>query len=112
MIALTTSVRIADNEKELLKEGLGHAITLLPGKSENSLMISLSDDTPMYFRGKKAREAAFLEVSCFGLGQPRAYEEMTGEVCRLLEETLGISPANVYIKYTETVHWGTDGRNL
>jgi len=110
MFALTTSASIAGKE-EALKEGLGKAVALLPGKSEAHLMISLTGDTPMFFRGEKCG-AAFLDVGCFGRGKPEAYARMSGAVCALLEKELGIAPANVYIKYSETMDWGWNGGNL
>jgi phenylpyruvate tautomerase PptA (4-oxalocrotonate tautomerase family) len=110
MIALTTTVDIAGRE-ESLKTALGEAITLLPGKSESHLMISLSGKTPMFFQGE-AREAAFLEISCFGKGQPAAYDKMTGRVCEIMHDLLGVSPANTYVKYAETTNWGWNGGNF
>ena len=110
MFALTTSASVAGKE-EALKAGLGRAVELLPGKSEAHLMLSLTGDTPMYFAGEK-RDAAFLDVGCFGCGQPEAYARMSGAVCALLEKELGIAPANVYIKYSETTNWGWNGGNL
>ena len=110
MIALTTSVSLSGKE-DALKAGLGRAISLLPGKSEAHLMLSLTGNTPMYFQGQK-RDAAFLEVSCFGHGSPAAYGRLTAAVCALLEKELGLDPANVYVKYAETTNWGWNGGNL
>jgi hypothetical protein len=111
MIALTTSAELIPAKEEALKSRLGEAITLLPGKSQAYLMLSLQGGVPMYFQGER-RNAAFLEVSCFGHGQPAAYERMTGAVCDAVEELLGISPANIYVKYAETTNWGWNGANL
>jgi len=110
MFALTTSAGIAGKE-EALKTGLGRAVTLLPGKSEAHLMISLRGDVPMYLAGQ-ARGIAFLDVSCFGKGNSAAYARMTAAVCALFEKELGIDPANVYVKYSETGDWGWNGGNL
>ena len=110
MISLTTSADIAGRE-EAIKAGLGEAIALLPGKSEAWLMISLTGGTPMYFQGE-ARQAAFVDVSCFGSGKPEAYDRMTGAVCALLERELGIAPANTYVKYAETTNWGWNNKNF
>ena len=110
MFALTTSASIAGKE-EALKAGLGKAVALLPGKSEAHLMLSLTGDTPMYFHGEKS-DAAFLDVSCFGSGRPEAYARMTAAVCALFEKELGIAPADVYIKYSETTNWGWNNGNL
>ena len=111
MISLTTSAEVTPERAERLKAGLGQAITLLPGKSEAWLMISLTGNTPMYFQGAK-RDAAFVDVSCFGGGSPGAYAKMTGAVCALLQKELGLDPANVYVKYSETANWGWNGGNL
>ncbi len=110
MIAMTTSVNLAGKE-DALKAGFGRAISLLPGKSETYLMLSLTGDTTMYFQGEK-RNAAFLDISCFGCGNPQAYESLTGAVCGLLKDVLGLDPANVYVKYSETSNWGWNGGNL
>lgn len=109
MIAMTTSVDLTGKE-DVLKAGFGRSIALL-GKSDAYLMISLTGGTPMYFQGE-AREAAFLDVSCFGKGTAAGYETFTAAACDLLEQTLGLSPANIYIKYSETAHWGWNGANL
>ena len=111
MITLTTSADITPERAEALKAGFGQAIALLPGKTETWLMASLAGNTPMYFQGE-AREAAFLEVSCFGKGKPEAYGKLTGALCELLEQQLGIDPANVYVKYSESSNWGWNGGNL
>jgi phenylpyruvate tautomerase PptA (4-oxalocrotonate tautomerase family) len=110
MIALTTSADLAGKEAAL-KTGLGQAIALLPGKSEAWLMLSLTGGTPMYFQGE-ARDTAFLDVSCFGQGSPAAYGKLTGALCDLLKKQLGLAPANVYVKYSETANWGWNGGNL
>jgi phenylpyruvate tautomerase PptA (4-oxalocrotonate tautomerase family) len=111
MIALTTSAHITPADETALRAGFGRAIELLPGKSETHLMISFTGDTPMAFQGEK-RDAAYLEVSCFGHVAPEAYAKMTGAVCALVCETLHIDTANTYVKYTETTNWGWAGRNF
>ena len=111
MIALTTNQAISGEQSVRLKDGLGQAIALIPGKSEARLMISLTGGAAMFFQGEP-RQAAFLEVSCFGHPDAASYERLTGVVCELLEEVLGVPPENVYIKYSETDHWGWNGRNL
>ena len=111
MISLTTSAEITSESAERLKAGFGQAISLLPGKSEAWLMVSLKGDTAMYFQGAK-RDAAFVDVSCYGSGRPEAYGKLTGAVCDLLQTELGLDPANVYVKYSETPNWGWNGGNF
>jgi hypothetical protein len=111
MIALTTSVPITAKAAEQLKTGLGEAIALLPGKTEARLMLSLTDNIPMYYQGEE-RDIAFADVSCFGHPAPEHYGPLTAAICALLERVLALSPANVYVKYSETDNWGWNGGTL
>ena len=40
------------------------------------------------------------------------FSAMTGEVCRALEKTVGIAPADTYVTYAEVENWGWNGRNF
>ena len=111
MIQLTTSAAVTPENAERLKVKFGQAISLLPGKSESKLMISMRGETPMFFQGEK-RGAAFVEVSCFGQGKAGAYESLTAALCEILKEELSVDPGNIFIKYSETPYWGFNGRNL
>ena len=44
MIQLTTNVTVSDSAKAKLAAGLGEAISLLPGKNEGQLMLSISGE--------------------------------------------------------------------
>ena len=45
------SVKTTPEQRKELKERLGQALALIPGKSESWLMIDLADEQEMYFRG-------------------------------------------------------------
>jgi len=111
MIAITTTANIIPVLSDQLAEGLGQAISLIPGKSEAQLMLSFTGGTSMRFGGQ-VRSAAFVEVSLFGHAPAQAYDDLTAAICQLLEEVLEIPPENVFIKYSETEHWGWNGHNL
>ena len=100
-------------EKELaLKSALGKAIALIPGKSENHLMICIDDKQNMYFRGKNNVPIAYAEVKIYGKSTDEAYSQMTAELCGIFESILGISPDCTYIKYEECYIWGYNGKNI
>ena len=46
-----TNVPISKAQEISVKEKLGQAISLLPGKSENWLMVGFEPECPLYFRG-------------------------------------------------------------
>ena len=54
-------------EKETqLKERLGEAISIIPGKSESWFMLAIEGGIPMYFRGDDSQPTAFIEVKFMG----------------------------------------------
>lgn len=99
-------------QKETLKTRLGEAISILPGKSENWLMVFIEDDCAIWFQGKNDQPIAYVEVKIFGKSSESAYERLTGEITTILEETAGISPEHIYVKYEEVEHWGWNGSNF
>lgn len=106
------SVPLSDREKETLKTKLGQAITLIPGKSENWLMVGFEDNYSLYFKGKNDGKLAFVEVKIFGKTTDEAYDKLTARLCQIYEEVLGISQDGIYIKYEEVDHWGWNGANF
>lgn len=104
-INTTTNVKITEEKRELLKFQLGEAIGLL-GKTENWLMLSFEDEKKMFFKGKDSSPMAFVDISVFGDSADEQCEKMTKEICRVFNDTLGISPDMIYVKFTGTNQWG------
>ncbi len=111
-IKTTTSVKLNDEKKEALKSKLGQAIALIPGKSEAWLMLAFEDGAYMSFKGNADEDYAFADVSLFGSASDAAYDRLTGAICEILNEELGIKLSNIYVKYEETDHWGWNGSNF
>lgn len=111
-IKTTVSTEISDSAKENLKNKLGNAIALIPGKSENWLMLSFHDKTDMAFRGETHEEYAYIEVNIFGSASDAAYDRLTAAICEIINEELSIPLSNIYVKYEEAEHWGWNGNNF
>lgn len=107
-----TSVSVsAQKEAELYKK-LGEIIPILPGKSEQWLMLRLSDGCRMAFRGKSDKPIAMVEVKLFAKANDDAYERFTGALSKVFSDVLGIAPDQLYVKYEECDHWGYNGHNF
>lgn len=111
-ISTTTTVPITRTKETVLKEKLGQAIALIPGKTEEWLMLSFNPDTTMYFRGSNEKPLAFVIVSIFGAADSSAYDMLTARITEIMTDELGISPENVYVKYEEVNHWGWNAVNF
>jgi phenylpyruvate tautomerase PptA (4-oxalocrotonate tautomerase family) len=106
------SVKTTEEQRTELKERLGKAIALIPGKSESWLMIDLADEQNMYFRGDGQQPTAFIAVSVFGDPNPAAFDKMTAELTGIYGDVLGIAPDHIYVKYSTTHDWGWNGNNF
>ena len=106
------SVKTTPEQREELKTKLGQAISLIPGKSENWLMINLADEQNMYFKGNGQEPTAFVSVSVYGQPDRSAFQKLTAELTKIYREILGISPDRMYVKYATTQDWGWNGNNF
>lgn len=106
------TVKMTEQKKEAIKTKLGEAISLIPGKSENWLMVGFEDSYDLYFQGNKDGESAFVEVSIYGNTSSSACEALTGAICQIFEGELGIPKNRTYVKYQGISDWGWNGTNF
>lgn len=107
-----TNVNITKGKEIEIKKKLGKAIELIPGKSENFLMVSFEEQCSMYFKGESDSGIAFVEVKLFGSADAGSYNKLTAAITKILGEELEISPDHIYVKYEEVSNWGWNGSNF
>ena len=106
------TVKMSPETKERVKSRLGEAIAIIPGKSESWLMVGFEPDYKLYFRGSNAEPIAMVEVSVYGSENPSAFSKLTGQICDIFKDVLGIAPDHVYVKYQAVSNWGWNGDNF
>lgn len=107
-----TNLAITPEARKELTDALGQAIALLPGKSEQWLMLQFEDNCAMAFQGKSDAPIAMVNVQVYGKAPAECCDRLTAEITRLLEKTLRILPDHVYVAYAETPNWGWNGGNF
>lgn len=110
-IETKTNVKITEEKEKRIKELLGEAISIIPGKSERWLMLNFKDNQRMYFAGESS-PVCYAEVNLFGKASGEALEALTKRLCEIYESELGVSPGNTYVKYEEVDNWGWNGGNF
>ena len=109
-ISVKTNRKINEEKRLELKSELGKAISIIPGKSENWLMVDIEDGRNLYFRGSGSEDIVFAEVKIFGGASRQVYDKLTERLTDILRETAGAE--EIYIKYEEAETWGYNGGNF
>lgn len=105
------TVALSEAKKESIKTKLGQAIGTL-GKTESFLMVGFEDEYDLYMGGKKLDKGAFVSVRVFGQVNSSACDQMTGKICDIMQEELGIPGNAVYVTYQGIADWGWNGGNF
>ena len=105
------TVKVSEEQKEEIKTELGKLIATL-NKTETYLMVGIEDSYDLWFGGKKLDKGAYVAVSLLGDAPKELYEKLTGQICGLLGEKLGIPGNAVYVTYHPVSDWGWNGRNF
>lgn len=104
-----TSFPMTKEEEKKVKEGLGRAIQLIPGKTEDWLMVGFEQNLSMYFRGNQEDKTAYVNVKVFGSTPKSACEKLTKEICRIYEAELQVPADRIYVTFDDCEKWGWNG---
>ena len=110
-IATSTNVSISSRRRESIKERMGKAIEIIPGKTEGWLMLSFRDNVSMFFKGED-EPCAICQVKLFGSASEENYASLTEALTEILGDELDIDPDRIYITYEEIGVWGWNGGNF
>ena len=110
-INIKTNQSVSKTQQEAIKSGLGNAISTLPGKSEQWLMVVIEPEYILYHQGTDA-PAAMVEVQLYGGASGSAYSKLTGQISEILNSELSIPKNRIYVSYFSTSDWGWNGGNF
>lgn len=100
---------LSDEQENALKAGLGQAISLIPGKSEASLMLGIEDSYRLYLSGDHSLPMAYITVAVFSNRNHRGYEQLSEAISELFYRVLDIDPQRIFINYEDIPAWGVAG---
>ena len=105
------TTKVSADKKDRIKCELGKYITTLH-KSETYLMVGIEDEYELWLGGRKLEKGAYVSVSLFGSADKGDYDNLTGQICSMLNEELGIPSDGVYVTYHPVSDWGWNGKNF
>ncbi len=109
-INVKTNAAVSKEKCEAIKSALGQAITALPGKSEQWLMVGIEPECTLYFQGSDA-PCAMVQVQTYGTNASGT-DALTGKICEILGDNLSIPANRTYVSYFGTANWGWNGGNF
>ena len=107
-VAINSSQKISDAQKETIKTELGRLIAIIPTKSEAGLLIDFADSKTFYKAGEKV-PGAFIDVRLFHKSEFEPKKQFTEEVFELLTSELGIKKEHMCLSIMEFDNWGVAG---
>lgn len=111
-IKVRISCHITDEQEKALKTRFGKAISLVPGKSEEYLLLEFEDNCRLWLRGEQDEPIAYIEAAIFGNEGHLGYDAFSAEITKAFVEVLGIPSDRIYIKYEDITAWGVAGRYI
>ena len=106
------NIPVSRRQEVELKTRLGKAIELVPGKSEEYLLLGFEDNCRLWLRGGDSEPIAYIEANIFGNERHLGYDAFTAEVTHAFHDVLGVAPDRIYINYTDAPAWGAGGGNF
>jgi phenylpyruvate tautomerase PptA (4-oxalocrotonate tautomerase family) len=109
LLRLQTTVTPTAEQQPSLLAALSRIVTEAIGKPEQYVMVTL-ETTPMLLAGQPG-PAAFADVRSIGGLNSRVNKQIAQQLCALLEQSLAIPPARVYLNFSDVPasHWGWNG---
>lgn len=111
-VVVRVNIAITTEQEQELKVRLGQAIGIVPGKSEEYLLVDIEDRCHLFLAGDGQTPLAYLEVSVFGNEVHAGYTAFTKAVTQSLKDVLGIAPDHVYLHFSDVTAWGVSGRYI
>jgi len=109
LLRLETSAALPEDKRKALLASLSTAVAETIGKPEQYVMVAASQAARVM--SGKAGDAAFVDIRSIGGLNDDVNRKLSQQVCKLLGDSLGISPDRVYLNFTdvEASNWGWNG---
>ncbi|MBI9105929.1 MAG: hypothetical protein JEZ04_04240 [Spirochaetales bacterium] len=103
-------MKLTKKDEQRLVSRLGELITIIPGKTEKGLMVSVNNDSPLYLGGVSQEKAAYLEIKIFKDCARDIKKELAAQTIKMLEDEFSIPKEHVYVNFFEVFDWAARGQ--
>ncbi len=103
-VTVRTSAAMDRGQELELRTRIGRAVSLVPGKSEASLLLCFEGAGRMYLRGQEAL-SAYITAEFFGNEDHAGFNRFAAAVSRSFYDVLGVPAENVFIRFGDIDVW-------
>lgn len=107
-LSVTIGQKLDAPLREKLTAELGRLITLIPGKTEDGLIVHIQDAGALYMGGAQV-PCAYVDLRIYTKTTEEAKRSFTRETCAFLAREFGIPVERQYLTISEYPNWGYDG---
>jgi hypothetical protein len=111
-IEVTTSTKLSLEQRVAIKTELGKAIELIPGKTEQWLMVLFKDQTEIYFHGEQNSDSAYVSVGIRGKASREDFGRLGERITEILTAQTKLSADRIYVSYSEFENFSWSGSLL
>jgi phenylpyruvate tautomerase PptA (4-oxalocrotonate tautomerase family) len=107
-IQVTIGQKLSAPQKERLKSELGRLIAIIPGKSEQGLIVNIQDGSSLYMGGTE-EPSAYIDLRVYTKTDGEAKKRITREIFGLITREFAIPTGRQYLTISEYDQWGYGG---
>ena len=109
LLRLETTAALPEDKAQTLVSSLSKVVAGTIGKPEQYVMVSISKAAMLM--SAKSGEAAFVDIRSIGGLSDDVNRKLSQQVCKLLNESLGIPSERIYLNFTDVDagNWGWNG---
>src|SRR5947208_8727742 len=109
LLKLETTVVLSEDKRNTLLSTLSQIVAKTIGKPEQYVMVTIGQAAILM--SAKPGDAAWVEVRSIGGLSKEVNRKITQEICKLLQDSIGVPPDRVYVNFTDVdaVNWGWNG---
>lgn len=103
------SIKLKDNQRDDLQKKLVEAVSDAFGKPKQYIMTNIEDDKILYMAENRLDKGAYIAIRLLGAASKPACQELTKEICDILQKNFDIAGTNIYVTYHPEDLWGWNG---
>ena len=108
-IRLSITKKLEPDIEQRLVDGLGEALSKIPGKDPPWTMVEVNDGLKMYFGGVKQDDMVFVDVKYVAKYEFHKKRAFTVAAFDTIHDILGTEKDHICLTITEFTNWGAVG---